>query len=124
MAFTHPQYLVETDWLANHLDDPDLRILDCNVGIQPAEDEGTGFVLTNGCQAWQQSHIPGSRFADLMEYLSAPEADFMFKMPTPEQFARVMGSYGVGPSNRVIVYDSMVAYVGGSGVVDATRLWI
>jgi thiosulfate/3-mercaptopyruvate sulfurtransferase len=108
MAFTHPQYLVETDWLADHLNDPDLRILDCSVGIQPAEDEGTGFILTNGRQAWQQGHIPGSRFADLMSELSAPDADFMFKIPTPELFADVMGRYGVGPDSRVVVYDSMM----------------
>ena len=29
MTFTQPQYLVETEWLAEHLDDPDLRIIDC-----------------------------------------------------------------------------------------------
>lgn len=108
MAFTNPHYLVETDWLADHLHDPDLRIFDCSVGIQPAEGEGTGFSLINGRQAWEQEHIPGSGFADLMGDLSDPDANFMFKMPAVEQFARVMGGYGISPNSRVIVYDAMM----------------
>lgn len=47
MPFKQPQHLLETDWPADHLDDLDLRILDGSVGLQPAEDERTGFVFTN-----------------------------------------------------------------------------
>jgi thiosulfate/3-mercaptopyruvate sulfurtransferase len=35
MPFARPQYLVETDWLAQHLDDPDVRVLECTVYLHP-----------------------------------------------------------------------------------------
>ena len=35
MAYAKPQYLVETDWLAAHLEDPDLRIYDCTMHLIP-----------------------------------------------------------------------------------------
>ena len=36
MAFAHPEYLVSTDWLADHLDDPDVRIFESTVFLRPA----------------------------------------------------------------------------------------
>ena len=50
MTFAHPQYLVETDWLATHLTDPELRVLDCTVLF--ATDEH-GVSLAHGREAWR-----------------------------------------------------------------------
>ena len=43
MSFTRPQHLVETDWMAKHLDDPEVRLLECNVFLHPAPDMPGGF---------------------------------------------------------------------------------
>jgi len=57
MTFAHPEYLVETDWLASHLADPDLCILDCTVLLHP--DPERGFRVESGYQAWREGHIRG-----------------------------------------------------------------
>ena len=61
--------LVETDWLAAHLHDPDIRVIECTVYLQPADVPG-GFRVESGRAKWAEGHIPGSGFADLQEDLS------------------------------------------------------
>jgi len=39
MSTSNTRYLVETDWLENHLGDPDIRILDCSYLLTPYGDE-------------------------------------------------------------------------------------
>ena len=103
MAFTHPQYLVETDWLEEHLNDTELRILDCNVLLIP-EDDG-GFRLESQRPAWEEEHIPGSALADFMTDLSDLSSDLQLMMPPVDQFADAMSGYGVSADTRVILYD-------------------
>jgi thiosulfate/3-mercaptopyruvate sulfurtransferase len=104
MSFTHPEYLVETDWLESRLSAPDLRVLECTVILHP--DPERGFRVESGYQAWSESHIPGSGFADLGKDLSDPNSHLMFMMPSAEQFAGAMSRYGVGEGTQVVLYDS------------------
>jgi thiosulfate/3-mercaptopyruvate sulfurtransferase len=94
--------LVEIDWLETHLHDPDLRILECTVFLKPGLE---GVQFESGYQTWVEGHIPGSRFVDLIEELSAPKAEFPFMMPSAEQFTEVMAHHGVGEGTQVILYD-------------------
>ena len=114
MAFKHPQYLVETDWLSEHLNDPDIRVMDCTTFNRP---DGSGGVRKeSGRDAWAKEHIPGSGHADLVNDLSDKDASFRYMMPPVEQFARAMSGYGVGAGTQVVLYDS----TSGSW---ATRIW-
>jgi thiosulfate/3-mercaptopyruvate sulfurtransferase len=99
--------LVETDWLAAHLGDPDLRVLECTVYLHPADAPG-GFSVESGRAKWSEGHIPGSGFADLQEDLSARDTTLRFMMPPAAQFAEAMSRYGVGDGVRVILYDRAV----------------
>ena len=103
MSFAHPEYLVETDWLEEHLNDADLRILDCNVLLIP-EDDG-GFRLESQRPAWEEGHIPGSDLADFMTDLSDQSSDLPLMMPPVDQFVDAMSRYGVSADTRVILYD-------------------
>jgi thiosulfate/3-mercaptopyruvate sulfurtransferase len=103
MSLKHPEYLVETDWLAEHLSDPNLRILDCTVFLHA--DKAHGYRVESGHQKWREGHIPGSGFADLTKELSDPKGRFMFTMPSAERFAEAMSRYGVSEKTRVILYD-------------------
>jgi 3-mercaptopyruvate sulfurtransferase SseA len=38
--YAHPEYLAETNWLADHLSDPDLRIFDCTVEMSNDPEKG------------------------------------------------------------------------------------
>jgi thiosulfate/3-mercaptopyruvate sulfurtransferase len=96
--------LVSTDWLALHRGDPQLRIFDCTVSLVPVP---TGGVRPeSGRAAWEQGHIPGSGFADLLTDLSDRQTKLPIMMPSAEQFAEAMGRYGVGPGSGVVLYDS------------------
>jgi thiosulfate/3-mercaptopyruvate sulfurtransferase len=103
MSLVLPDRLVSTDWLGANLGDPDLRIFDCSVTLVPT---GSGVRPESGRAAWEQTHIPGSGFADLLEDLSDKSQPLPIMMPPAAQFATAMGRYGVGPTSAVILYDS------------------
>ena len=99
--------LVETDWLATHLHDPDVRVLECTVYLHPADVPG-GYRVESGRGRWAQGHIPGAGFTDLQEDLSDHRSPLRFTLPPAEQFAAAMSRYGVGPGVRVVLYDRFV----------------
>jgi thiosulfate/3-mercaptopyruvate sulfurtransferase len=94
--------LVSTQWLSEHLEDPDLVVLDSTVLIDIGEDGG--FNILSGRANYESGHIPSAGFADLMGNLSDPERPAQFIMPTAEQFAAAMGALGVGDDSRVVLY--------------------
>src|SRR5512147_1437479 len=107
------QPLVETDWLQGHLEDPDLRVLDCTVFLRPVEG---GVRPESGRAQWEQSHIPGAGFADLLGDLSDRNTNLPIMMPPAAQFADAMERYGVSDDSRVVLYDAGTS-------VWATRVW-
>jgi thiosulfate/3-mercaptopyruvate sulfurtransferase len=106
--------LVTTEWLSEHLDDPDLVVLDCTVLIEQNEDGSMRAV--NGRATYEGGHIPGAGFADLMGDLADSNSPHKYALPTPERFAEVMGALGVGDDSRVVLYD-------GYGSAWAARVW-
>jgi thiosulfate/3-mercaptopyruvate sulfurtransferase len=119
MTFQNPQYLVETDWLQTHLEEPNLRILDCTVYLPNYFDASAAekVEIVSGRGNWEKGHIPGSAFVDLVQDLCDPHnTRLMFPMPTAEQFAAVMSRHGVSEGTRVVLYDDMVN-------IWAARVW-
>jgi thiosulfate/3-mercaptopyruvate sulfurtransferase len=116
LATTTVPTLVETDWLAEHLNDPDLRVLECSVFLRRDPASGRSTVESGRAQ-WEQEHIPGSAFADLTSDLSKMDnPDFPFQLPAAEQFAQTMGRLGLGDDSRVVLYDR-------AGNAWAARVW-
>lgn len=109
-----PTPLVETDWLAAHLGEPDLRILDCSVVRQDREDGTYSFV--SGRENWERGHIPGSMHVFVLGELSDPDNPVPMMMPSFEKFADVISGYGVGNDSRVVLYDN-------SNHAWAARVW-
>jgi thiosulfate/3-mercaptopyruvate sulfurtransferase len=107
--------LVEPAWLDAHLDDPDLRVLDCTVHLD--FDDETGERHSESGQAdWEESHVPGSAYAPILTDLSADDPAFPYELPSPERFERAMEDLGVGDDSRVVLYDD-------EGNAWATRVW-
>ena len=106
--------LVTTQWLSEHIDDPDLVVLDCTVRVVP--DEAGGFSSVSGRDAYKVGHIPSAGFADLMVDLSDSDSSIGFAVPTPQRFAAAMGALGVGDDSLVVLYD-------GNNSVWAARVW-
>src|SRR5512140_3014793 len=71
--------------------------------------------------AYDAGHLAGARYADLNEHLSAPTADAArggrHPLPSIQQWCRTLGSWAIGPSTTVIVYDDQ----GGANA--AARAW-
>ena len=102
-----PKTLVSTQWLAAHLRDPDLRILDAS-WYMPADQR-------NPKAEYLERHIPGARFFDIDE-ISDLRSDLPHMAPTVEKFMSRMRAMGVGDGHQVVVYD-------GSGLFSAARVW-
>lgn len=95
-GYARPDLLVDTAWLAAHLHDPDIRIVDMR---------RTGYA---------ESHIPGAVML-ANEAIRVADRPPTF-LPTAREFEALMAKLGVGPTTRVIAYDDR-------GGIYATRLW-
>jgi thiosulfate/3-mercaptopyruvate sulfurtransferase len=113
----HPESLVSTAWLADHLEDPDLRIYECTTHLRPAEpDDGVPYHPEAGFEEHGLGHIPGAGFLDLPGALSRQDAAVHFMMLPPEEFAEAVGRQGIGDGTRVVLYSRGPA-------MWATRAW-
>ena len=102
-----PQTLVSTDWLAAHLADPDLRILDASWYLPDMNRDARA--------EYDAGHIPGARFFDIDEIADSRSA-LPHMAPPPEKFISRMRAMGVGDGHQVVVYD-------GAGMMSAPRVW-
>ncbi|MGD9253238.1 MAG: sulfurtransferase [Holophagae bacterium] len=98
--------LVTAEWLSEHLDHPDLVVFDCTVTLEQTEE---GMRAVSGRAAYEAGHIPGAGFADLTDELADGDNPQKYALPTPEEFARVMGELGVGDDSMVVLYDSSMS---------------
>jgi thiosulfate/3-mercaptopyruvate sulfurtransferase len=99
--------LVSTDWLAAHLDAPDVYIIDASLHLPDANRDAKA--------EFEESHIPGAAFMDLAE-LTAGASDPGNKLPSMEKFASRMRRLGLGDGTRVVLYDK-------SDLHSACRAW-
>jgi thiosulfate/3-mercaptopyruvate sulfurtransferase len=106
--------LVSTNWLAANLDDPDLRVFDATVHLQPATPGP--YQVESGRAGYEAMHIPGAAFLDLPGDLSDPDAGLAFTMPAIDRLATMLGAAGIRRGARVVVYSSTTP-------MWATRLW-
>lgn len=107
MSTDDPKTLVSTQWLADHLKDPDLRIFDASWYLPTAERDTRA--------EYDQAHIPGARFFDIDE-IADLRSDLPHMAPPVEKFMSRMRAMGVGDGHQVVVYDS-------AGIFSAPRVW-
>ena len=85
MSYAHPEYLVETDWVAEHLNDPNIRIIE-------SDEDPLLYAI---------GHIPGAAQVDWFSTLQHPlRRDFL----TKEQFEQVASKLGITNDTTVIFY--------------------
>src|SRR5947209_3704181 len=95
-SYAHPEQLVDTDWVAAHGADPNVRLVDMRQ---------TGY---------GDGHVAGAVYLSPVAIRDA-KAPPTF-LPTPAAFEQMMARLGIGDATRVIVYDER-------GGVYAARLW-
>ncbi|MEN9873637.1 MAG: 3-mercaptopyruvate sulfurtransferase, partial [Pseudomonadota bacterium] len=99
--------LVSVDWLASHLDAPDIRVIDAT-SFMPNDPR-------NAKDAYNQAHIPGAVFFDL-EDISDTDSPYPHMMPSAEKFTSRVQRLGLGDGLRLVIYDSL-------GLFSAPRAW-
>jgi thiosulfate/3-mercaptopyruvate sulfurtransferase len=107
MAHDDPKTLVSTQWLADHMKDPDLRVLDGSYFLPG--------IPRDPKAEYDDCHIPGARFFDIDE-ISDKRSDLPHMVPPVEKFMSRMRAMGVGDGHQVVVYDSQ-------GLFSAARVW-
>src|ERR1700730_1963550 len=112
--FVHPEFLVETEWLAARLGQLDLCILDCQVHM--AFNPVTMFEIGSGGQDFEHGHIPGAQFVDVLTELSDTSHPVPLMAPGAGKFASAMSARGIGNGTRVVLYSAQNVYW-------ATRVW-
>ena len=107
MQTDDPKSLVSTSWLAAHLKDSDLRILDGSWYLPDMQ--------RNGREDYDRAHIPSARFFDIDE-ISDHRSELPHMVPPVEKFMSRVRAMGVGDGHQIVVYD-------GAGLFSAARVW-
>jgi len=111
----YPEFLVSTDWLSNHLDDPKVRVLDPSTLLPPRPDFSL-YDVVPAREDFEKGHIPGAVFVDVEHELSTPDPKLHFMLPDAQTFASSMARYGVSDDSFVVTYSTTSHWW-------ATRLW-
>ena len=101
------RWLVSTDWLADHLTDPDLVVID-----------GSWHLAGRGRDAraeYQAEHIPSAVFFDI-DAIADTTNPLPHMLPSAAQFAEAVGALGIGNDSKIVVYDSI-------GIYSSPRVW-
>jgi len=96
-GFARPELLASTEWLADELSRPDLRIVDCR--WRP---DGTGHELFGA------GHIPGATYLDWRTELNevgTDEPGHALRLASPESVLAFLHRAGVGAANTLVLYD-------------------
>ncbi|HEU5226420.1 MAG TPA: sulfurtransferase [Ktedonobacteraceae bacterium] len=112
------RFLVETSWLAEHLRDPHVRIVDMRGYVKTVERDGVQDALYVGArEEYEQGHIPGALYIDWSRDIIDPDDTVEAQVAPAERFAEVMGWLGIGDQHLVVAYDAHPTSQ------FATRLW-
>ncbi len=107
MVQKNPDPLVTTDWLAVHINAPDVRVVDASWYLP---EEGR-----DPRAEYNQAHIPGAIFLDLDE-IADPDSPYPHMLPPAAKFSSRVRALGLGDGHRIVVYD-------GAGLFSAARVW-
>ena len=107
MTYARPDALVSTEWLADHLDAPDIRIVDGSFYL-PAQKR-------NPRSEYESQHIPGAVFFDIDE-IADTTSSLPHMLPSPEKFSSRVRKLGLGDGNKIVIYDT-------TPMTGAARVW-
>ncbi|KZK76354.1 3-mercaptopyruvate sulfurtransferase [Pseudovibrio sp. W64] len=99
--------IVSTSWLKDHLDAPDVVIIDASWYLPAMERDAK--------KEYEQEHIPGALFMDIDD-VSDQNSPLPHMMPEPHVFSSKMRKMGIGDGQTIVLYDGM-------GIFSAARVW-
>ena len=99
--------LVSPDWLARHLNEPGLRVIDASWHLPSAG--------RDAASEFEQGHIPGAVFFDIDRVVD-PDSALPHTLPSEDDFASAASALGIGNDDHVVIYDTV-------GLFSAARAW-
>ncbi|RKP47075.1 sulfurtransferase [Pararobbsia silviterrae] len=112
-----PATYVSATWLAQHIDDADLIVLDATIDRE-AKPDGGGLYRDGHALFVNDGHLPHARFADLFKAFSDPLAKYPFTKPARDALQAVLRALGVTTRSTIVVYDRL------NGVWAARVWWV
>jgi thiosulfate/3-mercaptopyruvate sulfurtransferase len=109
IGYAHPEALASTEWLAAHLDDPNLRILETRDLLAEGDPDAR-------LAAYEAGHIPGAVYVDAANDISDPNGSAPLLILPQDGFEARMGRLGIDNDTTVVVYDD-------AGNTWSARLW-
>jgi thiosulfate/3-mercaptopyruvate sulfurtransferase len=95
--------LVSTSWLAAHLDNPQLRIIDIRGQLRPLSSSSPQCRAERA--AYEAGHIPGALFIDWMRDILDQDEPIPARIGSVEQLTALFGNLGIRRSTLVVAYD-------------------
>jgi thiosulfate/3-mercaptopyruvate sulfurtransferase len=102
-----PGPLVSTDWLAAHLGEPDLKVVDATFYLP--------HLGRDARAEFEQAHVPGAVFFDI-DAIADRASPLPHMLPDAKAFADAVGALGIAAGDRVVAY-------GGRGLIASARVW-
>lgn len=112
----NPDALVTTEWLAERLNDPNLRLFDCSTVLKFGEGGARPYRVLNCASEHQAGHIPGASYFDLQNDFSVDNSPFGMTLADPETVTASFEKAGIDDLSRVVLY-------GRRSPSWATRFW-
>jgi len=104
MEIRNQNSLVSTAWLAEHLDDANIRVFDCSTVLQFEEGGKRPYRVVNCAEDHNAGHIPGAGYFDLQRDFSMDDSPFGMTLAAPDTVAAAFEKAGVDDRTRVILY--------------------
>ncbi|MCZ7571458.1 MAG: sulfurtransferase [Ardenticatenaceae bacterium] len=106
-----PGPLVSTGWLADHLDDPRVRVVDIRGKVLPPEEPKPHYFPKR--EEYEVGHIPGAVFVDWTADIIDPDDPVPVQVAPPERYAALMSALGIGDDTVVVAYDDYYSAFAG-----------
>jgi thiosulfate/3-mercaptopyruvate sulfurtransferase len=103
--------LVSTEWLAAHLDDPRLRIVDMRGTVLPPTDPKPHYAARHADYA--AGHLPGALYLDWTRDIVDLDDPVLVQVAPPAKLAQVLGGLGIGDDSIVVAYDDWFSMFAG-----------
>ena len=98
---------VSTEWLASHLNDPDVAIIDASWYLPTMNRDGK--------REYAEGHIPNAQYFDI-DAVADKSTHLPHMLPSADEFSRIVGAMGIADTDHIVVYD-------GAGLFAAARVW-
>ncbi len=104
---SNPAKSVTPEWLAAHLDDPNVKVIDASWYMPDSE--------MNAHEIYEEGHIPGAVQFDI-DTIEAPGTDLPHMLANEADFAEAVGKLGIRESDTIVIYDNIGVFMAASRV--------